>query len=406
MIDDERLDNAALGAETLDEATLRRLGELRHDPLVSMYLPTRRAGADTRENPIRFKNRLADAERQLEARGWNEDDADAFLAEAHALVDDYDYWQHQLDGLAVFVGPDGIDTHRLPVPFDELTVVADRLHLKPLLPVVTEDGRFWALAVSLNRARLYEGTHFSVREVDLGDTPTSLAEALRFDEFEKYRGQQDVSRAGQGHAAVAFGTDDTDERRKIDIGRFFQGLDRGVRERLGTSHAPLVFEGVDYLFPLYREANHYDALVDEPVEGNPDTWDGAEVHARAWKVVRPRLERAREDAKERLHEMAGTGQASADLGEALLAAHDGRVDTLFVALGRQRWGRFDEAERRVETHDEPQPSSVDLLDMAAVQTVRNGGRVYALPPDDVPQLRLDPEPSAPSTSGIAAIFRY
>ena len=39
-------------------------------PCVSMYLPTHMAGADTRENAIRFKNRLQDAERQLQALGF------------------------------------------------------------------------------------------------------------------------------------------------------------------------------------------------------------------------------------------------------------------------------------------------------------------------------------------------
>ena len=363
------------------------MSELHAEALVSIYLPTQRAGSDTRENAIRMKNRLSDAQRQLEERGWQRDDAEAYLRPAHDLVNDNDFWQHQLDGLAVLLGPDGLQTWRVPQPFEELTVVADALHLKPLLPLVTGDGTFHVLAVSLAQARLYRATHYSVSEVDLGDTPTSLAEALRFDEFEKDRGQQEVSRGGGGTGAIAFGVDDLDERRKTDILRFFRALDDGVRRRLGTEHAPLVFVGVDFLFPLYREANHYDTLLDDHVRGNPDTWGAVELHARAWDVARPHFDRVREEVIERLHAQAGTGRASADLAEVVTAAHDGRVETLFVALGRQRWGRFDPQRRVVEAHDPKRPDSRDLLDLAAMRTLRNGGRVFAVAPDEVPMVR-------------------
>jgi hypothetical protein len=68
----------------------------------------------------------------------------------------------------------------------------------------------------------------------------------------------------------------------------------------------------------------------------------------------------------------------------VVAAHDGRVDVLFVARGVERWGTFDRTARAVRIHDEERPGSEELLDLAAVQTLRNGGTVYAVPPTDIP----------------------
>jgi hypothetical protein len=77
------------------------------------------------------------------------------------------------------------------------------------------------------------------------------------------------------------------------------------------------------------------------------------------------------------------------------ATVDGRVDTLFVASGVRRWGRFDADERKVERHGEQTTESEDLLDFAAVHTYMNGGTVYAVDPDEVP-----------GGKDLAAVMRY
>ena len=39
--------------------------------------------------------------------------------------------------------------HRLPLAFETLVVVANRFHVKPLLPLFMGNGRFYVLAFSL-----------------------------------------------------------------------------------------------------------------------------------------------------------------------------------------------------------------------------------------------------------------
>jgi hypothetical protein len=87
--------------------------------------------------------------------------------------------------------------------------------------------------------------------------------------------------------------------------------------------------------------------------------------------------------------------ASTDVKEIVPAAHFRRVDTLFVTLGRQAWGRFNPDDGSVELHAEPGPEDEDLYDQAAVHTYLNGGNVYAVTPDKMP-----------TEDEIAALFRY
>ena len=62
--------------------------------------------------------------------------------------------------------------------------VGERFHVKPLLPLFAGDGRYFVLALNLDNVRLLAGSHYSLAEMDLPDTPRSLEEALKYDEFE------------------------------------------------------------------------------------------------------------------------------------------------------------------------------------------------------------------------------
>jgi hypothetical protein len=71
-------------------------------PCVSIFMPTHRAGPETQQDPIRFKNLVSEAEERLIAGGLRAPRAKALLKAANALVDDYDFWQHQRAVLALF----------------------------------------------------------------------------------------------------------------------------------------------------------------------------------------------------------------------------------------------------------------------------------------------------------------
>jgi hypothetical protein len=94
-------------------------------------------------------------------------------------------------------------------------------------------------------------------------------------------------------------------------------------------------------------------------------------------------------------QLANTERASKDVRAIVPAAHYGRVDTLFAAVGLQLWGAFDPQRDTIDIHEKEEPGDEDLLDLAAVQTVLHGGEVYAMELDKVP----DGVP-------LAAVFRY
>jgi hypothetical protein len=372
--------------------------EQSHPYSLSMFLPMERAGKETRQNAIRLKNMLQTAEDRLVSRGIRPAEIQDWLAPARNLYDDDLFWQYQASGLALFLSPEMFRSYRLPLQFEELLVLTERFHVKPLLPLFTRNGHFYILALSQNAVRLLHGTRHTVDEVALPpDMPTSMAEALRFDDPEKGLQFRTNVPSGKGDAqAPAFhGHADPDER--VNLLRYFLEVDRGISEVLKHEQAPLVLAGVDYLLPLYRERNSYPHLLEEGITGNPDTLKAEELHAQAKSVVHSSFLQEEMNATDQYFQQVRTPLTSSDLRQIVPAACYGKVETLFVAVDVQKWGQFDAYANTIELHEQVRPGDQDLLDFAAVHTILNGGNVYAINGNHNDILDNGP---------VAALFRY
>ena len=377
--------------DSLTRDDIKGLIETEGEWCISLFMPTIRAGAEVQQNPIRFKNLLRKAEQRLAQLAMRTPDIERLLSPAADLLDDPDHWRGASDGLAVFVAQGRFHSYRLPVDFDELVIAERGFHIKPLLPVLSNDGRFYILALSQDQVRLLEGTRHSVDELEVASVPGSLIEALQYEREDRGRGGS--AAGGQGAAFQGAG----EEEAKQDILRYFQMVDRGLRDVLAEETVPLVLAGVDYLLPIYHEANTYNHLLEKGVTGNPESLSAKELHQRAWAIVGPQFAQAQTSQRDLYHELAGREdeRASNILKTTVRAAVEGRVATLFVASGVQKWGVYRSHSHKVHVHPSQQPGDQDLLDVAAAQTFASGGVVYAVEPDQVP-----------GETEHAAIFRY
>ena len=381
--------------DSLTRNHLIELINLEDEWCVSLYMPTVRAGTEVQQNTIRFRNLLRQAEERLVRLHVRVPDAERLLGPATAMLDDADLWRQQDNGLVVFVAPDHFSYFRLPISFEERVMVRRRFHVKPLVPLFSGDGRFLVLAISQDEIRLLEGTRDRVAEIDLSGVPQSLTEALRPEQSEHQVRARAVGSTGTTifHGQGGSG----EETPKLDILRYFQMVDRALSDLLADRHVPLVLAGVDYLLPIYREANTYPRLVPQGVTGSPELLSARELHQRAWAIVMPQFAKAQSDQVALYYELNGRDdpRASHSLKDVVQAAHAGRIATLFVPHGVQKWGVFRAHSQKVHVHPSEQPGDHDLIDLAAAQTIAHGGAVYVVDPAQMPGGDL-----------VAAIFRY
>jgi hypothetical protein len=379
--------------ETLSSQELRWLSNNTSGPCVSLYMPTHRAGAETAQDPVRLKNLLREAEHGLLASGQRGAEITRLLSPARLLLDDYAFWQHQGDGLAILSSPELFRLYRLRFAVRELAVTSDRFHLRPLLAWMAIGGPYYVLGLSQTHVRVFQGTREGLLELQSPDLPAELTRTLKH-AAERQLQCHSASPASR-RSPVFHGHGGGDEDRKRSVLAYFQSVDEGMKNLLAQNHQPVVLAAVDYLNAIYRLANTSPTLMDDWVSGNPDHLAPEELHRKAESIVAARFIRDQALAADQYSQLWYTGRTANAPAEILPAAHQGRVQSLFVASGVQVWGQFDESSQETIVFDAPTTEAQDLLNLAAVRTFLSGGSVYSPALDEMP-----------GGGPVAAVFRY
>jgi hypothetical protein len=370
-------------------------------PCISIFLPTHREGVEMRQDMLRFRNQIREAEHLLLLKNVRSSQVEDVLKPIRTLVEDEQFWLHPGNGLAVFRSPEVFRTYRLPYQFKEQVVVTTHFYFRQLLALVLDSGRFYILALSEKEIRLLESTHDSVHEIDLPEAvPRSLTEAMKYDEPENevqyHSSASDATiRKGGQHAAIFHGQGVGVDEEKGNILPYFHMVDQGLHELLRDEKVPLVLVGLEFLFPIYLQANTYPHLLHEGVPGNPDRESAEVLRKQAWPVVAPYFKKSREEAAASYNSYKGAVRASNDIGTIIPAAFCGRVACLFMTKDQEQWGTFNLRTGALHVHQKPRFGDDDLLDIAASQTLLHDGQVYVVEQVDMP----DDGP-------LAAVLRY
>lgn len=379
----------------LIEADLEELFEERPGTCISLYFSTSPPGPRTPQGPVRLQRLLGQARHDLRTRGLSDIAIETLLEPLEDLPTDASFWNDREEGIALFRAPDFTRLFRLPVAFPERCAIGGHFFLKPLLPLVAGNDRFYVLALSQNEVRLLQATARTDRRITAKDLPGSLVEALG---GQKTSQELQFHAAGSGAAgapAVYHGQGVGREDEKAELRRFLHQVDAAVCRLLAGRRSPLVLAGAEPLPSLYREISGYPWVAAAVIPGNPEHLRDEELRDRAWKLLEPSFQESRRHMAERYGELSRTGRASADVSKILPAARHGRVEALFVNCDEEVWGRVDDIAGEVRIHASQENGDEDLLDAAALFSLRNGGTVYGVGRGEVP-----------GGGRLAAVFRY
>jgi hypothetical protein len=364
--------------DILSQEELRYLFEQRHRFCVSLFLTTPREGKEVSAGRIQLKDLLRDAEERLSGAGLRGTEAKALLAPAQQLERRSEFWRYESDGLAIFLAHGFFRYFRLPLKPPAFAAVEEHFEITPLLPLWTSEDYFYLLALSRNRVKLFQGTRYALSEVDVKGVPLNLHETLGHSVDESLR-EQHTLKAGLPEDEL----------------RYFRQINESLRHSCKDQRVPLVLAGVEKSASLYRQVNTYKGLLDGCVPGNPDRLSTADLHVKAREIARSHYDGMRKQAIGQYTERTDSSKTSHKLEEILPAAYQGRVYHLFVATGREQWGKFDEETSELSLHERAEKGDRELLNLAVIGTILNRGGVYALAPGDVPD-----------GASLAAVLRY
>lgn len=357
-------------AANLDESVFDDLSEVGGEDLISTFIPTHRKGREVAEDRIHLKNQLSAAEEALADIGYKPREREARLSRARELLGDLEFWEHQDEGLAVFVDEDGAV---IPVSSSrKLTPAAFVLPVFVLRPLAADIDPLSApvLVLTKDSVALFAVSRSSAEPMD-AELP-SYGDVNWFVDRETQRQQHPdhvgTSRSRHGHEATT--------RDDEDLSRFLREVDTALDERFDPD-ASLIVLGDDGVVARFANVSRRKT-VSPPNSGITAPFSTQEVRDRAGVVIAD-LEQGRlDDAVAGAGDQLGLGMGTTDLEDALTAVVSGRVGRVIIDTSAAPvWGRFDRASFEVEVHPSMQPGDVDLLDRLVVWGRQNGAEVVA-----------------------------
>lgn len=366
--------------DKLTQTDLQQLMEKRNPHCVTIYAPmVMDEPQNYDKNRIYFKNGLSKVREEL--TGMAPTELDRFLEPLDRLLTDEVFWGNQSHGLAAFLTDGLVKTYRLPLEFEPTVYVASRFYIKPLLPYFENSQLFHILSMSQNSVRLFTGSRYGIEQVSLQNVPTSMDEALAYDDPEKeQQGHTAAARQGRGdNTDVIYHGHSPQDEHMSNLQRFAWQVRNGLATNLVDTDAPIVLAGTPDTVAYLRESADFNFTTDS-ITGNVDHLDGNALHEQGWVIVEPLFSAEREQAVEKFNALAGTDQVTTDRNKIIQAAYFGAVDTLFLTGDEALWGVFDNATGAVNVHAFRTDDSIDLIDAAVVKTVENGGKVYIAAP--------------------------
>jgi hypothetical protein len=365
-------------------------------PHISIYMPTHYGGGEDPQDPVRLKNLLRLAEEKLIARGVRGTEAKRLLIPAEKLLQDNLFWRQQAIGLGLFISSTKTLYYHLPLKPDEIVVVADRFHIKSLVPLLGECGTYYVLALSQNAVRFWQCSRFNSVQIPLEGVPRNLAEALHVDVPDSRTQSRTGGPVAGGKGTSAFyGTGSGASYDKANIIQYFEQIDRSLHQTLRNEKSPLVLAAVDYLVPLFKQASKYAHILPEAIIGNPDGLADDKICGQAWSLVKPYYEKSAQDALGQYRQSAGTGLTSTEIGDILWGAHNGQIRFLFTFGGAARWGKFSATNGETIIHSQALADDDDLIEIAVWQTIAHDGMIYFSEAQNIP----DGGP-------LSAVFRF
>jgi Bacterial archaeo-eukaryotic release factor family 3 len=281
--------------------------------------------------------------------------------------------------LLIFRSPDVFQYYWLRTEWKDTIKVGQRFQARPLFELAAGRQRFHLLVLTQKDVRLLTVTRHHAEELDLRRlTPINFTEFLNTRQPDHKLANRSTGGPSIGDMKGApFGTSTDRERETESLRHFFSSVDRGVRELLRGSTAPLMLAGVDRDVAFYQQVNTYPRTMPESISGTgfPDN----ELIERAWASARQSKSGPLGKALADFERHSNHKEVTSDPRIAVKAAFEGRVADLFFTPEARLTGTWDPTTQFVRTGE-----GEDLVNAAALETVRRSGRAFQLPAEEMP----------------------
>jgi len=318
---------------------IRQLQAVHGYPALSILLPTYRTVPENRNDPIRVKNLVAEAQKRI-LQEFNAREIAPLLKRLDEAVAHIDY-PHLLNGLAIFVNNDVSYTYHLPFSPVARVIVDETFATRDLIRAMHYVERYWVLVLSEKPTRLFEGAGDTLSEIQGRGFPMT------------FEGPGGATRLPGGTGIEASTYSDVKHQ------QFFKAVDETYKSIATEDPLPLIVVGADRVLAFFQGVSAHTASILVTVKGNYDKALPSELARIVWPLIQDKLSERSHTVPAELERAENTRTCVSTIGEVWRMARDGRGDTVVVEKSFAYPATVDETGRMISPADDATAPGVD-----------------------------------------------
>ena len=325
---------------------LKAITEAHSAPMISIYLSKEGGTLDMKALNEKWKESLTKAEYFL-LKDYSRSFVDSFM-EPLWTTDCLRTIENIDKGIIVFYSPEQQGYLRVQTSINDLVVVADSFHIKPLLRIKNNERGFFLISMSSKAINVFVETN---------------GHLYRLDTFRNANNEDK----------------NTNKLNKENPKDFIAQKAVDLNKMLSLYKLPIILAGVkDHLGHMRKLLDH-SMLLEDSIVGNVERLKAEELREKCFELLEPYYVKKELAAIEELNLAVKKNHAITYIEDIAVSAVYGKVKKLFVVENKQIWGAVNKltgeifiSPRQTNSHDD------DILDDICQVVLARGGEVVVL----------------------------
>jgi hypothetical protein len=328
---------------------LKVINEASSAPMVSIYLSTEGTW-DLKTLIEKWKESLSRAEYFLE-KDYTKSFINSFM-EPLWLSDCLKHLEHLDKGIAVFYCDKFQGYMRSQTSINDLVVVADSFHIKPLIRIKNNEKGFFLISISMKAIKVW------------GESNGHLYHLDTFRNESEYNENINVN---------------TNKSLTASPREFIAQTAVELNKMLSVYKLPIILAGVSEHLGQMKKFLDHSMILKETIIGNVERAKSDELREKCFELLEPFYRQREIEMVEELNLSVKKNHAITYIEDIAVSAVYGKIKKLFVVENRHLWGSLNKttgevfiSPRQIDSHDD------DILDDICQMVLSKGGEVVVL----------------------------
>lgn len=306
--------------KTFTEKKLLNLRKGKGNICVSIIIPTHRTFPDRKSDVLILRRAINKAE-QLLQNNYPADIAVSLMNTLDTLLEQVDF-NHNEDGLGLYVSSDNHFLAKFPFPVKEKVVVGNSFQIRDVLYKANYSDPYYVLLLAENEARLFNGSWNELEEINDNSFPMEYEDEYHYDPPGR-----SISSSGQFHIKNL-----EKDKSKLEVARykdFFQNVDKSLSRYL-LNNEPLIILGAEKQLAMFENVSTQKNSLAEKINGSYTHFNIKQLSDLVSPVIFGYLQNERAKLFEEFKVKVGQQLATSGIEDIWNIAREGKAFKLIV----------------------------------------------------------------------------